>query len=208
MKIFLINGAKKFAESDGRYNAALHDAARQQLDELGHALQETRIESGYVIENELQKYLWADVVIYQMPGWWMGVPWTVKKYIDEVLSEGKGTLYANDGRSTANPDKNYGRGGLLQGRSYMLSLTWNAPRAAFDDPEEFFEGRGVDGVYFPFHKSQQFIGMSALPTFLAADIVKSPNIERDVMAYREHLTRILGINKPDVAVDGETEVPP
>ena len=36
----------------------------------------------------MQKFLWADVVIYQMPGWWMGAPWTVKKYLDEVFTAG------------------------------------------------------------------------------------------------------------------------
>ncbi len=29
----------------------------------------------------------------------MGAPWTVKKYIDDVFTEGHGTLYASDGRT-------------------------------------------------------------------------------------------------------------
>ncbi|MDV3444045.1 NAD(P)H-dependent oxidoreductase, partial [Pseudomonas otitidis] len=36
--------------------------------------------------EELQKFLWADVIVWQMPGWWMGAPWTVKRYIDEVFT--------------------------------------------------------------------------------------------------------------------------
>ncbi len=192
MKIFLINGAKPFAHSGGRYNNTLHDAAREQLDGFGHAVQETHIEAGYIIDNEIQKYLWADAIIYQMPVWWMGTPWSVKKYLDEVLTEGHGVIYANDGRSSANPDKNYGKGGLLQGRNYMLSLTWNAPRAAFDDPGEFFEGRGIDAVFFPFHKMQQFIGMTALPTFMVNNVMKAPDIERDTAAYQAHLAEVFG----------------
>lgn len=38
----------------------------------------------------------------------------------------------------------------------MLSVTWNAPVEAFNEFGNFFDGRGVDGVYFAFHKSQQF----------------------------------------------------
>ncbi|VFS38584.1 modulator of drug activity B [Escherichia coli] len=56
----------------------------------------------------------------------MGAPWTVKKYIDDVFTEGHGTLYASDGRTRKDPSKKYGSGGLVQGKKYMLSLTWNA----------------------------------------------------------------------------------
>ncbi|TWI54964.1 modulator of drug activity B [Pseudomonas duriflava] len=192
MNILLINGGKAFAHSGGRYNDTLHTMAVGHLSELGHTVKETRIEDGYDVEAEVQKYLWADAIIYQMPGWWMGAPWTVKKYLDEVLTAGHGSLYANDGRTRSDPSKQYGSGGLLQGRRYMLSLTWNAPKAAFDEPGNFFEGKGVDGVYFPFHKSQQFIGLEALPTFLANDVIKEPNIERDVADYQAHLTKVFG----------------
>lgn len=190
MKIFLINGGKAFAHSGGRYNDTLHDTARGTLAEMGHELKEIRVDDGYDIDEEVQNFLWADVIIYQMPGWWMGAPWTVKKYIDEVFTAGNGSMYANDGRSRHDPSRHYGSGGLLQGRRYMLSLTWNAPREAFDEPGNFFEGRGVDAVYFPFHKSQEFIGLEALPTFLANDVIKAPDIEGHIAAYREHLKHI------------------
>lgn len=69
----------------------------------------------------MQNFVWADVVIWQMPGWWMGAPWTVKKYIDDVFTEGHGTLYASDGRTRSDASKKYGSGGLIQGTKYMLS---------------------------------------------------------------------------------------
>ena len=141
----------------------------------------------------MQKILWADVVIYQMPGWWMGAPWTVKKYLDEVFTAGHGSLYANDGRTRSDASQKYGSGGLIQGKQYMLSLTWNAPVQAFEDPSDFFEGKGVDAVYFPFHKANEFLGMSALPTFICNDVMKVPNIERDVARYEQHLARVFGV---------------
>ena len=62
-----------------------------------------------------------------MAGWWMGGPsWIVKKYIDEVFTSGHGVLYANDGRSQNDSNKNMVQAGLLQGKKYMLSLTWYA----------------------------------------------------------------------------------
>ena len=190
-KILLLNGGKQFAHSDGRYNATLHDAAVAYLDRAGFDVKTTFIDGGYDADEEVQKILWADLVIYQMPGWWMGAPWTVKKYLDEVFTAGHGSLYANDGRTRSDASQKYGSGGLIHGKKYMLSLTWNAPQQAFDDPSDFFEAKGVDAVYFPFHKANQFLGMSALPTFLSTDVMKMPNIERDVARYEQHLAEVV-----------------
>ncbi len=52
-----------------------------------------------------------------MSGWWMMMPWMVKKYMDDVYTLGHGHLYANDGRTRQNPSKQYGTGGLLNGKS-------------------------------------------------------------------------------------------
>ena len=189
-KILLLNGATPFAHSQGRYNTTLHEAAIAFLDRAGADIRTTDIASGYDVAEELEKFLWADVVIYQMPGWWMGAPWTVKKYMDEVFTAGHGTLYANDGRTRADNSQQYGSGGLARDKKYMISATWNAPQQAFDDPMDFFEATGVDAVYFPFHKAHQFLGMRALPTFLCVDVMKVPNIEADVARYEQHLAAI------------------
>lgn len=171
-KILIIDGGKTFAHSKGELNHTLTDAAASQLRDLGHDVTVTVADSDYVVAEEVQKYLDSDVVIYQMPGWWMGEPWTVKRYIDEVFTEGHGSLYASDGRTRSDSTKKYGSGGLIQGKKYMLSLTWNAPLEAFVEPEQFFEGVGVDGLYLHFHKANQFLGMEALPTFICNDVIK------------------------------------
>jgi len=74
----------------------------------------------------------------------------------------------------------------------MLSVTWNAPVEAFEDKEQFFHGVGVDGVYLPFHKANQFLGMNALPTFMCNDVIKQPNIAGDFARYRTHLDLVFG----------------
>lgn len=191
-KILLLNGGKQFAHSEGRLNATLHEAAIAHLDHAGFDVRQTFIDGGYDAQEEVEKFLWADVVIYQMPGWWMGAPWTVKKYIDDVFTEGHGSLYASDGRTRSDASKKYGSGGLIQGKQYMLSLTWNAPMDAFTDKDQFFHGVGVDGVYLPFHKANQFLGMTPLPTFIANDVIKMPDVPRDIAEYRKHLAQIFG----------------
>jgi len=191
-KILLLNGGKQFAHSGGRLNATLHEAAIAHLDRAGFDVRQTFIDGGYDAQEEVEKFLWADVVIYQMPGWWMGAPWTVKKYIDDVFTAGHGNLYANDGRTRADYSQKYGSGGLVHGKQYMLSLTWNAPQQAFDDPSDFFEGKGVDAVYLPFHKANQFLGMTGLPTFLAVDVMKRPDVPAALAAYEAHLDKVFG----------------
>ena len=188
--ILLINGAKTFAHSNGQLNDTLTELAQEVLSDLGHQVQVTRAESEYDAKAEVEKFLWADTVIYQMPGWWMGAPWTVKKYIDDVFTEGHGSLYANDGRSRSDASKKYGSGGLIHDKNYMLSLTWNAPMDAFNDAEQFFHGVGVDGVYLPFHKANQFLGMQTLPTFIVNDVIKAPEVEAYMAQYRDHLTQV------------------
>lgn len=188
--ILLVNGAKTFAHSNGQLNDTLTELAQEVLSGLGHQVQVTRADSEYDAKAEVEKFLWADTVIYQMPGWWMGAPWTVKKYIDDVFTEGHGSLYANDGRSRADASKKYGSGGLIHDKKYMLSLTWNAPMDAFNDAEQFFHGVGVDGVYLPFHKANQFLGMQTLPTFIVNDVIKAPEVEAYMAQYRDHLTQV------------------
>ncbi|MFT9299008.1 MAG: NAD(P)H-dependent oxidoreductase [Gluconobacter sp.] len=191
--VLLLNGSKAFAHSHGRLNDTLQDVAVETLTTAGFNIRQTKIDAGYDIQAEVENFLWADLVIYQMPGWWMGAPWIVKKYVDEVFTAGHGSLYANDGRTRSNPERKYGSGGLIQGKHYMLSLTWNAPKEAFEDPEQFFEGKGIDGVYFPFHKANQFLGMSPLSTYVATDVIKTPAIDDVIQGYRNHLLKILGL---------------
>lgn len=187
--ILIINGAKNFLLSKGELNNKFAFLAYDHLASQGHDVSMTIVDKGYSIDEEVQKIANSDVIIFQMPGWWMGEPWTIKKYIDEVFTAGHGVLYASDGRSRTDTTKKYGSGGLLQGKKYILSVTWNAPLEAFNEPEQFFNGVGVEGVYLHFHKANQFLGLSALPTFIANDVEKNPQIEKDMARYLQHLDK-------------------
>ena len=66
--ILLVNGAKTFAHSNGQLNDTLTELAQEVLSGLGHQVQVTRADSEYDAKAEVEKFLWADTVIYQMPG--------------------------------------------------------------------------------------------------------------------------------------------
>lgn len=185
--IFIVNAGTQYGASEGKLNNHFTQIAKELFESNGHQVQVTRVEDAYDAEAEVQKILWADTIIYQMPAWWMGAPWTLKKYIDEVFSVGYGQIFDNDGRTRSDPSRKYGSGGLLQGRNYMLSVTWNAPLEAFVKPEQFFDGQGVDPVYYSFHKANEFVGLSKLPTFMSNDVIKQPEIEADTLRYQQHL---------------------
>ncbi|WP_440994324.1 NAD(P)H-dependent oxidoreductase [Cysteiniphilum litorale] len=198
-KILIINAKKQFGHSKGALNQYMSDVAQSHLSALGHDVRVTTIEDGYNIEDEINHILWADVVIYQMPAWWMGPPWMMKKYMDEVFTHGHGRLYVNDGRSRDDVSKKYGSGGLLHDKKYMLSVTWNAPAEAFDYPKQFFQGAGVDGVYLPVHKANQFLGMQPLPTFMSNDVIKDPQVNKDVIRYKKHLDNLFSLESVQAA---------
>lgn len=188
----LINGSKKSVEGGGRLNETLQNVAKEYLQSKNYKILETIIDKGYGEQEEVQKWLDSNLIIWQMPAWWMGEPWMVKEYIDKVFIAGYGKFNTGDGRHKENPNINYGKGGLLQGKKALFSVTWNAPLNAFIDKHEFFEGVGVEGVYLHFRKIHEFIGMSVLPIFMCNDVIKNPQVDKFIANYKEHLAKVLG----------------
>lgn len=188
-KVLIINGFTPNAFSKGELNKSLTEKAKQQLKNAGYEVKTTEVATDYNIEEELEKHTWADTIILQTPVNWMGIPWGYKKYMDEVYTAGMGGKLCNmDGRSSSAPSKNYGTGGTLTESKYMLSLTFNAPKDAFDDTNEYlFQGKSVDDLFFPQHMNFRFFGMKALPTFVVYDVHKNPTIEDDFVRFEKHI---------------------
>ena len=113
------------------------------------------------------------------------IPLIVASIIDRGIASG-------DGRSRNDPTKRYGTGGQLHDKRYLISSTWNAPLEAFTDPDQFFEGRGIDGLFMPLHKTFEFIGMRKLPSFMVNDVFKHPTIPEDLERWKAHLTKLFG----------------
>jgi len=190
-KVLIINTHHPYESSPGRLNAAVAAAMERSLLEKGWQVKTTRVADGFQAGEEADKHLWADVVILQGPVNWMGFPWSFKKYQDEVYGElGGGRLYDGDGRHHDQPGSQYGSGGLGQDKKYMLSLTYNAPREAFDDTSQYLlRGGGVDDMFLPAHLCFRFMGMKPIETFVCYDVHKNPDTENDFRRLEEHLDR-------------------
>lgn len=185
-KVFIINGAQTFAHSGGSFNNTLTHWTRAVLEENGFEVRVSYINNEFRPMEEVENFKWADLIIYHTPIWWFQLPNRFKKYIDEVFTAGhQNGIYASDGRSRKHPDINYGTGGLMQGKKYMVHTTWNAPEAAFTLPGEFFDQRSVDdGVLFGFHKMNQFAGLERMEGFHFHDLEKNATPER-IERYRQ-----------------------
>ncbi|EPX76812.1 NAD(P)H-dependent oxidoreductase [Salipiger mucosus] len=200
-KIHILNGAQPYEFAPGTLNETLAERAKATFEAQGHEVRLTTVAAGYDVQAEVDSHLWADVVLLQFPVNWMGVPWSFKKYMDEVYTVGMGGQLSNgDGRSVAAPKANYGMGGKLAGTRYMISATLNAPAEAFDAPAEpFFEGMSLDDLLRPVHLNARFFGMTPLPTFGAFDVMKNPDVATDLARFDAHLATTFGELANDAA---------
>ncbi|TLT02567.1 NAD(P)H-dependent oxidoreductase [Aliarcobacter cibarius] len=170
-KVLIINGHQYYdVVAKGELTRSYIDRATKFFLENGFEVKHTEIEKSYNIEEECQKFEWADAVLLQYPVYWMGVPWITKKYFDETFTQGR--HYESDGRSRSDVSKTYGSGGLLKGKKYMLSITYNCPTTEFSNPKSFFDGLSLDEANVATHKTFQFVGFEPLKTYSVHDIFK------------------------------------
>lgn len=203
-KVLIINGGQNFGHSGGKYNQTIAENTVEALKEFENIeVKISNISDGYDRNKEVEKFVWADYIIYHTPIWWFQLPNGFKKYIDEVFTAGhaKG-IYMNDGRSSDNPEINYGTGGMLGGRKYMVTTSWNAPATAFTIPGEFFNETSVDdGPLFGFHRMNAFVSLEKMESFHFHDVEKNAAIERDMKLYRDHIAEIFAKElKPQLAL--------
>lgn len=101
------------------------------------------------IKKEIEKLEWCDMMIWQFPIWWFGLPATLKGWVDRVFVMGRvyggGKLYEN---------------GVFKGKKAMLSLTTGGPEEAYK--RGGFNG-DIMGVLRPIHRGiLQFVGFDVL----------------------------------------------
>lgn len=187
--VLIINGHHPYSWSEGKLTRSLIERMEKFLLGKGIDVKHSWTSDHYDLEEEIQKHVWADAVVIQAPLNWFSVPWPMKKYMDDVFTAGlDGRICIDDGRTSTAPKANYGTGGALNGKRYMLSFTLNAPEEAFDNPDEFLmQGKSIDDLFLHLHTNYRFLAMEALPTFVCYDVMKNPNIERDFSRLHQHL---------------------
>jgi NAD(P)H dehydrogenase (quinone) len=100
------------------------------------------------IHQEIEKILWADVVMFQFPLWWFGVPAILKGWMDRVFAYG--ALYQGSQRLHT---------GICRGKRAVLSVTAgsSADACAYDGQEG-----DTSLILWPIHYSLHYVGFTVL----------------------------------------------
>ena len=131
------------------------------------------------LEAELAKLEAADLVIWQFPLWWFGLPAILKGWVDRVFAMGRA----------------YGGGrvydtGMFKGKRALLSLTTGGPEGAYT--AEGFNG-DLDAILRPIHRGiLQFTGFAVLAPHVVYAPVRAEAAQREawLQAWAERLRRI------------------
>lgn len=196
-KVLLINTHLTYPNwSEGLLNDAFHQKAKAFFLENDIEVLETKVEDGYNADEEVEKHLAADFIILQTPINWFGAPWIYKKYVDEVFNSGlhSAKFLSGDGRTREDTSKQYGTGGKMQGRKFMVCATWNAPKASFDDAkQQLFEGRSTADVLLQITSNYRFCGVDIMADYNCFDIFKDGDIVGALAQYPRHLETVFGL---------------
>lgn len=182
--------------TEGKLNNSFFQVAKEFFSSKSFEIIETKVEKGYNTEEEVEKHLGADIVILQTPVNWFGAPWIYKKYVDEVFNCGlfSKKLLDNDGRTRENPAKQYGTGGHMQGRKFMICATWNAPAEAFNNPtQKLFKGKSTFDLFLHITSNYTFCGYDVMQDYNCFDIFKNEHIAKDLENYPTHLAKVFNL---------------
>jgi modulator of drug activity B len=198
-QVLIVNAHQKYDRiSEGRLNKTLAEQAKSFFKKHDIRVSETIIDQGYDIDEEVEKHLGSDLVVLQTPINWANLPWTYKKYADEVFNKGlfSGKMATSDGRVKGDPSRQYGSGGLMTGKAMFISATWNAPRECFEDNGQLWSGgKSADDVLLNAVLNYKFFGYEILPGYHSYDVVKNPKPEDYFEGYATYLKNLLQLLK-------------
>ncbi|MDZ5449283.1 NAD(P)H-dependent oxidoreductase [Labrys sp. ZIDIC5] len=143
------------------------------------------------VKAEIEKLLWADVLILQFPLWWFAMPAILKGWVDRVFAYG--FAYGVGEHSERRWGDRYGEG-TLAGKRSMLIVTaggW----------EEHYTPRGINGpiddLLFPIHHGILYYpGYDVTPPFVAyrADSLKEAGFEALAERLRDRMRTLPSIS--------------
>lgn len=196
-KVLLINTHLNYPNwSEGLLNDAFNQKAKAFFLEKGFEVLETKVEDGYNADEEVEKHIEAEIIILQTPINWFGAPWIYKKYVDEVFNSGlhSAKFLSGDGRTREDVTRQYGTGGNMMGKKFMVCATWNAPKASFGDPNQIlFEGRSTADVLIQITSNYRFCGAEIVADYNCFDIFKDGDIAGDLENYPKHLEEVFEV---------------
>lgn len=196
-KVLLINTHLTYPNwTEGKLNNSFIQKAKDFFESKSFEILETKVEEGYNADEEVEKHLQADVIILQTPVNWFGAPWIYKKYVDEVFNTGLHSqkFLSGDGRTRDDATKQYGTGGKLHSKKFMICATFNAPAESFSNPsQQLMQGKNTSDLFLNITSNYRFCGVDILPEYNCFDIFKNGDIAKDLENYPKHLAKALDL---------------
>lgn len=159
------------------------DALRQQSEEA-HA----SAHGGFApdLQAEMDKLAWCDVLVFQFPIWWLGLPAILKGWIDRVFAVGR--AYGG-GR--------WFEGGFFAGKRAMCAVSVGGL-------EEVFSAEGIyapiEDILFPIHRGVfAFTGFSVIEPFVVYGPARIAMAEREAYLDR-YVERLLTLDAATILV--------
>ena len=136
------------------------------------------------LKAEMDKLLWCDLLIFNFPLWWFGLPAILKGWVDRVFAMG---LVYGDGRGVY-------ENGIFKEKTAFITMTTGGPEIAYTatsngDPAV---------ILFPIHHGMfYFAGMTVLPPFICWGAARMGPDERkaELERYKTYL-KSMGTLKP------------
>jgi NAD(P)H dehydrogenase (quinone) len=131
------------------------------------------------IESEIRKIEWCDLMIWQFPLWWFGLPAVLKGWVDRVFAMqrtyGLGRMYQS---------------GVFRGKRALLSLTTGGPEDAYRSDGSQGD---IAGILRPIQRGMlQFVGFDVLAPQIVYSPVRLPDGQREraLASYAQRLQSI------------------
>jgi len=131
------------------------------------------------LQAEMDKVAWCDVMIFQFPLWWLGLPAILKGWVDRVFAVGR--AYGG-GR--------YFSRGVFAGKRAMCSVTIGGPSAAYSTRGAYGP---VEPILYPIHHGIfAFVGFEVIEPFVVHAPSRMTEEERAAVLAR-YRGRALGL---------------
>ncbi len=175
------------------FNAAMRDTAIRTLSQAGHSIllsdlyamrfnpvlsaEELRGDQSSV-QPEIEKVRRADLLLFQFPNWWYGMPAIMKGWVDRVFAYG----FAYDETHSFET-------GLLSGKKVMLSLTVGARKDYYQQAPQRDLMRVLEPIHYGYFA---YCGLEVLPPFIAyaPGEMHEAGRKATLEAFRAHLQKI------------------
>ncbi len=137
-----------------------------------------------LLEQEIQKLERCELMIWQFPLWWFGLPAALKGWVDRVFAMGRvyggGRIYET---------------GTCRGKRALLSLTTGGPAEAYT--ADGFNG-DIDGILRPIQRGMlEFVGFDVLsPHIVYAPARMSDEQRREALADFSRRLSAIGEEPP------------